>query len=392
MKQIGTLAERTDNNMNRSNLMPESGKRYKLFKKLSKIISCVIFSATILSFLGYSAVSDKIDRYSATEEKNNQNISLPEPTRDELEAGASEIPEEYREFYYENEYPIALGIYDTLFSEEEQPTTIPDGELKIIKTDLSKNPSAGTVYLKNNTSYSITAADYLSADELSLPASSKPISEVTEPKVLIYHTHGTEAYAEEGKTSYAKSALPRSKDITKNVVAVGKVLADTLNENGVPTVHCEIMHDEKSYNNSYTYSRKTILEYMEKYPSIEYVFDIHRDALLNSSSVYKVLTYDESIPVAQIMLVVGTDSAGAVHPNWRKNLSFAVDAQYLLTKRLENIVRPICIKKASYNQQHCEGAMLIEIGTCVNTLNEAKASAKILGQTLASLINAESAG
>ena len=118
-------------------------------------------------------------------------------------------------------------------------------------------------------------------------------------------------------------------------------------------------------------------------------FDIHRDALLNSENVYKVITYDESTPAAQIMLVVGTDSAGASHPGWRKNLSFAVNAQYLLTKRLENLMRPICIKKSSYNQQLSPGALLIEVGPCANTLAEAKTSAEILGETLAALINSD---
>lgn len=150
------------------------------------------------------------------------------------------------------------------------------------------------------------------------------------------------------------------------------------------------MHDAVyGYNNSYTGSRKTVAEYLKKYPSIKYVFDIHRDALLNSENVYKVITYDESTPAAQIMLVVGTDSAGASHPGWRKNLSFAVDAQYLLTKRLENLMRPICIKKSSYNQQLSPGALLIEVGTCANTLAEAKTSAEILGETLAALINSD---
>ena len=88
------------------------------------------------------------------------------------------------------------------------------------------------------------------------------------------------------------------------------------------------------------------------------------------------------------MLVVGTDAAGADHPNWKENLSFAVDTQYLLTKRLENIVRPICIKKSSYNQQYSAGGVLIEVGTCVNTLSEAKAAAIILGEVLAGHINA----
>ncbi len=349
-----------------------------------RLISSLLISAAVTASLAYSAASERVSAIPSVPESKPEEL----PTFDELESGAGEIPEEYREFYYENEYPIALGVYDTLFSEEESPE-IPDGELLIVKTDLSKNPLSGTVLLKNNTSYSIKSEEYLTVDTMTLPTVASPAPETAAPKVLIYHTHGTEAYAEEGKLSYKKSKLPRSKDITQNVVAVGKVLADTLNANGVPTIHCETMHDKDSYNNSYTYSRNTIKKYLEKYPSIEYVFDVHRDALLNSTSVYKTLTYDESSPVAQIMLVVGTDAAGADHPNWGKNLTLAVNSQYLLTKRLENIVRPICIKSSSFNQQYSEGGMLIEIGTCVNTLAEAKASAVILGETLAPLLSAK---
>ena len=219
---------------------------------------------------------------------------------------------------------------------------------------------------------------------------SAPADPETEPLVLIYHTHGTEAYAEEDRGSYAKKDLPRSTDITKNVVAVGQVLADTLNACGIPTLHCEIMHDAASYNRSYTASRQTVQAYRAQYPSLQYAFDVHRDALISDTCAYKVLTYDESTPVAQVMLVVGTDSAGAAHPEWRRNLAFAVNAQYLLTKRLGNFARPICIKRPSYNQQYTGLGILIEIGTCVNTLREAKASAVILGETLAALIRAVS--
>jgi len=354
------------------------GRRYRRFQKISRILSCSLLSAIILSFLGYGSVAHRIEQESAP------SPAPPAPTPDELLSSSDELTEEYRDFLYENEYPMALGVYDQLFAEEDG--SVPDGELKIVKTDLSKNPSLGTIYLKNNTDYTIKALDYLTADTLTLPTASQPAEEDAPPVVLIYHTHGTEAYAEEGVTSYAKKDLPRSRDITKNVVAVGKVLADTLNACGIPTLHIETMFDSKSYTNSYTYSRQAIQEYREQYPSIQYAFDIHRDALVSSTYVYKTLTYDGSTPVAQVMLVVGTDSAGAQHPNWRNNLAFAVDAQYLLTKRLSNLARPICIKNPSYNQQHTGLGCLIEIGTCVNTLAEAKASAKILGETLAGLI------
>lgn len=354
------------------------GRRYHRIKRVSRSLACILLSAIILSFLGYGSV---VHHWQG---KKPSRPALPLPTPDELLSSSDELNAEYQDYLYENEYPMALGVYDQLFAQEDG--SIPNGELKIVKTDLSKNPSFGTIYVKNNTDYTLKALDYLSADTLTIPTVSKPADENEPPLVLIYHTHGTEAYAEEGVTSYAKKDLPRSRDITKNVVAVGKVLADTLNACGVPTLHVETMFDSKSYTNSYTYSREAIQEYMKQYPSIQYAFDIHRDALVSSTYVYKTLTYDGSTPVAQIMLVVGTDSAGAQHPDWRNNFAFAVDAQYLLTKRLSNFARPICIKNPSYNQQHAGLGCLIEIGTCVNTLTEAKASAKILGETLAGLI------
>ncbi len=305
------------------------------------------------------------------------------PTPDELEAGADELPPAYRDIIFQKEYPMALGIYDTLFSDES--ITVPKGELKITETDLSKNPMPDQIYFKNNTSYSLNISSYLTAADHTIDVSAKGET-ITEPLVLIYHTHGTEGYAEEGKTSYSASSLPRSTDITENVVAVGKLLCDILNENGIPTLHCEIMHDNGSYNTAYTKSAKTVKEYLEKYPSIKYAFDIHRDALVGETVVYKTLTYDESTPIAQLMFVVGTNSSGADHDDWERNLSFAVNAQHFLIKRLNNIVRPISIKKSAYNQQYPHIGTLIEVGTCVNTLSEAKAATVILGDILSGMI------
>lgn len=305
------------------------------------------------------------------------------PTMDELEAGADELPPAYRDIIFEKDYPMALGIYDTLFSGDE--VTVPKGELKITETDLSKNPMPNQIYFKNNTSYNLNISDYLTAVGSSIDVSSNQKT-ITEPLVLIYHTHGTEGYAEEGKTSYSASSLPRSTDITENVVAVGKLLCDILNENGIPTLHCEIMHDNGSYNTAYTKSAKTVKEYLEKYPSIKYAFDIHRDALVGETVVYKTLTYDESTPIAQLMFVVGTNSSGADYDDWERNLSFAVNAQHFLIKRLNNIIRPMSIKKSAYNQQYPHIGALIEVGTCVNTLAEAKAATVILGDILSGMI------
>lgn len=369
--------------MNRSHLMPEDGRRFHRIRKLSRVLSCLLFSAIVLSFLGYSTVAEHCAP-ALDEEPPAPSL----PTQDELDAGADEIPNPLRPLFYQAEYPLALGIYDHLFAKEE--AVIPQGELKIVETDLSKNPLPGTVYLQNSTAYKITVSEHLTAPSLSLPTAFAPASEEEPPLVLIYHTHGTEGYASEEAVSYPASALPRSRDTNENVVAVGRVLTETLNRLGIRTIHCETMHDASSYNEAYTNSAKTVRQYLQDYPSIRYAFDIHRDALVGSTEVYKTVTYDESTPIAQIMLVIGTDSAGAVHADWRNNLTFAVNTQYLLSERLPAMARPLAIKGPSYNQQYPPCGLLVEVGTCVNTLAEAKASAEILGEILAALITAQS--
>lgn len=351
----------------------------KIKPKSFGVISDIILKILILLLTLGIVVYSSFDRLFAIS-------TLPDaPTRDELEAGASELPPEYRDLIYEKEYPMALGIYDKLF--EDDDVIVPGGELKIVKTDLSKNPKPENVLIKNNTSYSISSSTFLTALGVSIETSGSELPDQDEPLVLIYHTHGTEGYADEGRTSYSPSSLPRSTDVTKNVVAIGKLLSEILNANGIPTIHCETMHDANgNYNVAYSNSAKTVKEYLKKYPSIKYCFDVHRDALVSSTTVYKTLTYDESTPVAQLMFVVGTDNAGANHPNWKRNLSFAVNAQYYLATRLNNLIRPISIKKSSYNQQYPEIGALIEVGTCANTLKEAKAATVILGDILSGMI------
>ncbi|MBE6636882.1 MAG: hypothetical protein E7618_03645 [Ruminococcaceae bacterium] len=373
--------------MNKSHLMPEAGRRFRQIRKISRFLSVILLSALVLSFLGYSTVAEHWEMPPDSQPPDTPDTIPSLPNRDELEAGAEEIPKEFRPLFFQSEYPLALGIYDRLFLEKEG--TIPVGELKIVKTDLSKNPSPGTVHLQNNTTYAIDISSFLTAEDLTLTSPTKPASPEDPPLVLIYHTHGTEGYAEEGRLSYSPSALPRSRDIENNVVAVGKVLTEALNRNGIKAIHCETMHDATSYNAAYTNSAQTVREYCNKYPSIRYAFDIHRDALVGTTEVYKTITYDESTPIAQIMLVVGSDAAGAVHPNWRDNLTFAVNTQHILTERLPTFVRPITLKNASFNQQYSPYGLLIEVGTCVNTLAEAKASAEILGEMLAALITAQ---
>ena len=58
----------------------------------------------------------------------------------------------------------------------------------------------------------------------------------------------------------------------------GNVLAEVLEENGIAVVHDKTIHDNPSYDASYERSFETVKTLLKKYPSIECIIDLHRDA------------------------------------------------------------------------------------------------------------------
>lgn len=201
--------------------------------------------------------------------------------------------------------------------------------------------------------------------------------------VLIIHTHGTEAYAAEN--GGAADGF-RSTDTETNIVAVGKAFAEKLAECGVRAYHCETMFDEEEYISAYERSAKAVLEYRERYPDIAYVLDIHRDAVIRENGA---AVRSDGGCGAQLMIVCGTDEMGADFPDWRDNFAFGAAYQRRLWDRESRIVRHMNLRSASFNQQLCDRYLLLEVGTCGNTVEEAKASARIAAEELADLISAD---
>ncbi len=254
------------------------------------------------------------------------------------------------------------------------------GELALLPYDLSAGSKPGEVLLSNTTAYEIDPNEYLERDY--------PIrSDITDkPLVLIVHTHGTESFSTEGEVSISGDSQ-RSADTDENIVAIGRVMSELLNESGIPTLHCEIMHDLESYRSSYDLCADTIQKYLAEYPSIKYVFDVHRDAIARQNGdIIKPLCLIDGKLTAQVMLLVGTNEKGADHPNWADNLTVAAKLQSKLTEKYERLARPINIRGASFNEQFTPGSLLIEIGSSGNTLSEAKNAARLLTYSIAEMI------
>ena len=212
-----------------------------------------------------------------------------------------------------------------------------------------------------------------------------PLSD--EPMILIVHTHATEAYTPADGDDYTAAGSYRTTDTDHNVVRVGQVLAQRLNDNGIPTLHDTTLHDVPGYDDAYERAAAVISRYLEEYPSIRMVIDVHRDAALdeNGSEVAVNCSIGDR-EAAQMMLVMGTDAAGLEHPGWRGNLSMALKLQAWCEKTSPGCFRPLQLRAERYNQYLTPYSILLEVGAAGNTLRQALCSAEFFADRLTDLL------
>lgn len=205
-----------------------------------------------------------------------------------------------------------------------------------------------------------------------------------QPQVLIMHTHATETYNLESDYFYDPEWGARITDTARNVCAVGSQIAQVLNEGGINTLHDMTLHDYPSYNGSYAASNATVRAYLEQYPSIKVVLDIHRDAIEQEGVRVKPVTQIEGKSAAQVMIICGCDQGGNL-PNFSQNLAFAGALEARLEGMFPTLTRPVLFDYRYYNQDLTTGSLLIEMGGHANTLEEALYSGELVGQGLVSL-------
>lgn len=203
-------------------------------------------------------------------------------------------------------------------------------------------------------------------------------------QVLIIHTHTTESYAQQDSDVYSTEYSPRTTDKSRNMVAVGDVVTERLEEAGIKTLHVTTIHDYPQYNGSYNRAEETIRTYLEKYPSIEMVIDIHRDSITqdDGTKIKPTVTIDGK-KAAQIMIITGCDNNGKLKfPDWKMNLRMASQLQKRLTDDWGGLMRPLYFAPFRYNMHMTHNSLLVEFGTDVNTLDEALYSADMFGRSL----------
>ncbi len=307
-----------------------------------------------------------------------------------------EAKEEYEEYTEEEavEPPTYIDYGKRLeeildsYPSAEKPKEIPEGCFGIEAENISMQGEVKKLLFKNRSGKSLDAGYIESLADKDYPVKAKLVE--NEPLVLIVHTHTTESYIDKDTYYYNPNkavAETRSRDDEKNVIAVGTVVKNVLEGMGIGVLHITDYHDIYVFNESYTHSYNTVKKYLNTYPSIKYVIDLHRDSVIHTNGI-KVQPVAEinGKMAAQVMFVIGSNESGLKHDNWEKNLTLAVKLQERLVENYPDLTRPLNIRSGRFNQQLSTGMLLWEMGSCGNTLEQAKYSARLVATEYGKLI------
>ncbi len=194
---------------------------------------------------------------------------------------------------------------------------------------------------------------------------------VKTPSVLIYHTHTTESYQPVSVGNF------HSVDKEGTVRQVGDALAARLEELGYTVIHDETIHDNPSYNQSYSRSLATAKEYLAQYPKLALVIDLHRDAAGYAGSVGKTVSI-EGKTAATYGYVIGQGNPNVQQLTQTvKDLNQAAEALY------PNFTGKIIEKDYKFNQYISDHHVLIEVGNNENTIEQAKLTGYYLADIIA---------
>lgn len=216
------------------------------------------------------------------------------------------------------------------------------------------------------------------------------IQDLSQPTILVYHSHTTESYTLLDAGYYTESLDLRSNDTAKNMVRVGDELVKYLKMQGIGVIHDREIHDE-NYSGAYESSRKSVEKYLEEYPSIEITIDVHRDDITydNKTKVKPTAKINEK-KAARMMIIAGAEYGSIKNfPDWECNLRFDLAVQNKVEEMYEGLMRPILFSERKYNMFETKNSFLLEVGTDGNTLDEACYSARLFATALGELLKTE---
>lgn len=188
------------------------------------------------------------------------------------------------------------------------------------------------------------------------------------PQILIYHTHGQEAFADSV-----------SGDLSTTIIGVGDYLTKLLTEiYGYNVIH---LKDSFDYVNgvldrhkAYDYAYERVAQVLAENPSIEVVIDLHRDGVNDN---LHLVTEVNGKQTAKIMFFNGISRLNSIgeigylyNPYREQNLAFSLQMKVLAEEYFTGFTRKNYIQAYQYNLHLRPKSMLIEAGAQTNTVQE----------------------
>lgn len=200
-----------------------------------------------------------------------------------------------------------------------------------------------------------------------------------EPKVLIYHTHSQETFAD-SRPGYWQDS----------VVGLGDTLKNELESRyGIAVYHLtdtfDVIDGVTDRSAAYTYAEERVREVLAQYPSIKVVIDLHRDGVAEGT---RLVTEVNGKPTAQIMFLDGLcrTTSGPIdylqNPYLAENLAFSFQLQLKAEEYYPDFARRIYLRAYQYNLHILPRALLVECGAQTNTVEEVQNAMPLLADLL----------
>lgn len=220
--------------------------------------------------------------------------------------------------------------------------------------------------------------EQLNVDDL-LGRSMKIDQSTVGPKVLIFHTHSQEEFAD---------STPG--DPSTSIVGIGEYLCQLLNEKGIETIHdtgvYDIINGQLDRSSAYENAEASVRPIIEANPTLEVAIDLHRDGVAEGTHL---VTEVNGKPTAKIMYFNGLsrtrtngDIAYLYNPYIQDNLAFSLQMELASESRYPGFARHIYLRGYRYNLHLLPKSLLVEAGAQTNTVEEMKNAMEVLADTL----------
>lgn len=198
--------------------------------------------------------------------------------------------------------------------------------------------------------------------------------------IVLFHTHGTEAFLPHEEGNY------RTQDERYNVMGVGTKIAANLQGYGINVIHLKNYNDYPDYNKSYFKSREAVTEVLSSSKK-NLIIDLHRDGAEENSNYEQILAREKTVTIndktaATCTLVIGdkNDNTEALKENAQLFFDMA-------NEKYPGLFRGVIVRPGAYfNQYLSDNAMLLEIGSNLNHIDEVNYSAELLSDVLVDYI------